>query len=90
MSIFARGFAARDVAIGCGILVNADRPEGRRPWLTAAAAADLADAAAVALVFERLPARERWIALGVSLAPAALELVALGAGRGRAMEPAGS
>ena len=72
-TIFARGFAARDMAIGGNMLNAARNGDSTQPWLVSAAIADLADALAVLLVWRDLPARHRIIAFVASLVPAIVE-----------------
>ena len=73
VTIFARGFAARDIAIGANLFNSFRRERSPRPWLVSAAIADLSDALAVLLVWRHLPSRHLWLAFFASIIPAAIE-----------------
>jgi hypothetical protein len=73
VTIFARGFAARDIAIGANLFNSFLRECSPRPWLVSAGIADLSDAIAVLLVWRHLPSRHLWLAFLASIIPAAIE-----------------
>ena len=62
----ARGFGARDVALGVGVLRALEAGDPVRPWLRASAASDAADAVATVAAFRRLPKASRFLALAVA------------------------
>jgi hypothetical protein len=72
--LFARGFGARDAAIGAGMLTGPPLP-----WLAAAGAADAADSLAVLAGWHRLEPRHRAVALVASMTPMLIEVTVLSA-----------
>jgi hypothetical protein len=50
-----RGFGARDIAIGAGLLSALESGNDPRPWLLMGAAADAGDAVSTLLSWRRLP-----------------------------------
>lgn len=75
--VLARGFGARDLAIGVGQLVALDGERDVDPWMDAAVASDAADAAAVILARKQLDTRvvagTLTMALGAAAAGLALK-----------------
>lgn len=74
--LFVQAFGARDAILGIGGLAAASRGRSARPWLAASAAADAADGVLATLLYSRLPAGKRTLAVGASFAPALLNAAA--------------
>lgn len=72
--LFVRGFGARDMLLGAGVLL-ARRPAETRAWLAAAGIADAIDAAATVAGRPRLTRGHRALAFTVSVVPAAANLI---------------
>lgn len=73
MNMATRGLAARDVAIGAGILATLDDGAGR-PWFVASAAADAADAVGTLSSLRELGALRSLGLLGLEVGAAVLGL----------------
>ena len=67
-----RGFAARDAAIGIGLLAALDKDGPVRGWLEASALSDLGDAIGTLAAWKDLPGLRRLLLLGVEVGSAAL------------------
>ena len=61
-----RGFGARDLALGVGVLRALEAGDPVRPWLRASAASDAADAVANIVAFRQLPKLGRVLAVAVA------------------------
>jgi hypothetical protein len=72
--VFARGFGARDIALGAGTLAALRAGHSVRPWLAGALLADVADAAATWLAREHIPAAGARIAVAVASTAAAQDV----------------
>jgi hypothetical protein len=70
----ARGFGARDVAIGAGALVALQRGGDARNWLLAGAASDFADLVATVIAREALPPLGRYGVAALAATGASLSL----------------
>ena len=61
--LFARTLGGRDLALGLGLVIAADKGEPVRGWVQAGALADAGDAMATLIAFSSLPRRSRWLIL---------------------------
>lgn len=77
--IAIRGLSGRDLALSVGLLAGA-RGEGRRTWLAASAAGDLADVVSTFRAGDHVSERSRWgtLAVGGGSALAATALLLAG------------
>ena len=75
----ARGFGARDIALGTGALLALQRGEDAREWFAAQLLAELADLGATLAAADDLPKLPRTIALTAAGASAVLAAVWLAA-----------
>ena len=73
--VVARGFGARDVALGAGALLALRRGEDARDWFAAQLIAELADLGATLAAGDDLPKLPRTIALSAAGASALLAAV---------------
>ena len=73
-----RGFAARDAAIGIGLLAALENDGPVRGWLEASALSDLGDAIGTIASWKDLPGLRRLLLLGTELGSAALNMQAAG------------
>jgi hypothetical protein len=64
--LFGRTLGGRDLALGLGLIIAADKGEPFRGWVQAGALADAADAAATLLAFPELPRKSRWLILALT------------------------
>ena len=65
-----RGFAARDAAIGIGLLAALEKDGPVRGWLEASALSDLGDAVGTLAAWKDLPGLRRLVLLGVEVGSA--------------------
>ncbi|HYN35511.1 MAG TPA: hypothetical protein VEV82_00900 [Actinomycetota bacterium] len=71
-NMILRGFAARDAAIGIGLLAALENDGPVRGWLEASAMSDLGDAVGTLAAWKDLPGLRRLLLLGAELGAAAL------------------
>jgi len=72
VKVLARAFAARDLAIGLGVVIALDRGAPVRGWLEAGALSDAIDTAATVLAGNSIPPAIRWPCVAVGVGSAAL------------------
>jgi len=72
VKVLARAFAARDLAIGLGVVIALDRGAPVRGWLEAGALSDAIDTAATVLAGNSIPPAIRWSCVAVGVGSAAL------------------
>lgn len=70
-NMIVRGLAARDAAIGIGLLAALENDGPVRGWLEASAMADLGDAVGTLAAWKDLPGLRRLLLLGTELGAAA-------------------
>jgi hypothetical protein len=75
--VMVRSVGVRDATIGLGLLLAAQSPAARSPWLTARIAADAGDTLAVGLAVLRGARQPRFVALGALALSATLTGVGL-------------
>jgi hypothetical protein len=80
--VLARGFGARELALGAGLVWALERREPEHAWVTAAAIADTADAVATLAAWSSLHPVGRWLVLGAA-AGSAVQMGALSAATAR-------
>jgi hypothetical protein len=73
-NMIMRGFAARDAAIGIGLLAALENDGPVRGWLEASVLADLGDAVGTLASWKDLPGVRRLVLLGVEVGAAALAM----------------
>jgi hypothetical protein len=61
-----RGFGARDLVLGLGVMYALSEGRALRPWLAASALADVADFSATLVEGDRFPAAGRAAALAIA------------------------